>query len=191
MEFLKNKAGHILVPGFFIILKHFICMFIFACPKTNPKGHPTVPTLRGYQHTKLLMIDTLRFSLLTGRWKLTACGGSNRRSLRLPSRHFPSTAAMLSGTERVWYLKDKIFAVSRSRAAQQKTEKRLGGVPRKGCDFPMSPVLCEQHPSRGYKLRVVRRCQTSSETASDRLHFLLVRFLYASKENEHIIKRIH
>jgi hypothetical protein len=57
MEFLKNKAGHILVPGFFIILKHFICMFIFACPKTNPKGHPAVPTLWA----------TLRFSLLLGR----------------------------------------------------------------------------------------------------------------------------
>jgi len=53
-------------------------------------------------------------------------------------------------------------------------EKRLGGVPRKGYDFPMSPVLGEQ-----------RRAVPQNAGPSDRLHFLLVRFLYASKENEH------
>jgi hypothetical protein len=36
------------------------------------------------------------------------------------------------------------YAVSRRRAAQPRADKRLGGVPRKGCDFPMSPVLGEQ-----------------------------------------------
>jgi hypothetical protein len=43
----------------------------------------------------------------------------------------------------------------------------------------MSPVLGEQR-------REVAPSATSSEAASDRLHFLLVRFLYASKENERL-----
>ena len=37
---------------------------------------------------------------------------------------------ILCGTERVYYMKVKFFAVSRSRAAQQRTDKRLGGAQR-------------------------------------------------------------
>ena len=59
----------------------------FVCPKDGArKGHPTVPVLWSYQHTKLLMIDTLCFLLLTGRWKLTACGGSDRSSVLFRQR---------------------------------------------------------------------------------------------------------
>jgi len=43
--------------------------------------------------------------------------------------------------------------------AEQHSKERLSDsaeYPAKGYDFPMSPVLCEQHPARGYKLRAAR-----------------------------------
>jgi hypothetical protein len=61
-------------------------------------------------------------------------------------------------------------------AAEQHNKERISDsaeYPIKGYklrDFPMSPVLCEQHPSRGYKLRAARYCGPG-----ERLPFL-VRF---------------
>lgn len=68
-------------------------------------------------------------------------------------------------------------AISHSRAAKQSTGKRLGGAPRKGCNFPMSPVLCEQRRAVCYqqtKCLAVRpffgsfRCQHTKLLTIDR-----------------------
>jgi len=56
-------------------------------------------------------------------------------------------------------------------AAEQRS-KKLKSDSAERSDFPMSPVLCEQH-------RV-------AEGQVNRLPFLLVRFLWAIKENERI-----
>ena len=71
----------------------------------------------------------------------------------------------------------KFFAVSRSLAAQQRAEQRLGGASI-GATFRCRPFFVS---SAG---------ESDTVGPSDRLHFLLVRFLYASKENEHNTKRI-
>ena len=46
-------------------------LLLFAQKKEQEKGTPTVPALQA----------ALCFSLLTGRWKLTAYGGSDRSSV--------------------------------------------------------------------------------------------------------------
>ena len=50
-------------------------------------------------------------------------------------------------------------------------------------DFPMSPVLCKER-----RMSIVGSSIFADNSRdagpSDRLHFLLVRFLYASEENE-------
>jgi hypothetical protein len=69
-----------------------------------------------------------------------------------------------------------VFNISRSRAAQQRAGKRFGGVPRNGGRLSKASALCEQHrdvPFMG---------------PSEWLPFLLIRFLWASKENESIKK---
>ena len=69
----------------------------FTCLKEGArKGHPAVPVLR----------TTLRFSLLTGRWKLTACGGSNRSSVLFRQQLWCS-----SGTEWVYNLQISIHYI--------------------------------------------------------------------------------
>jgi len=82
-------------------------------------------------------------------------------------------------------LERSFIAISRCQAAQQKAEKRLSGVPRKGVRLSEASAYCEQH-------RTVRRSRTSSETASGWLPFL-VRFwancqssvvLYADKNEQ-------
>jgi len=57
-------------------------------------------------------------------------------------------------------LERSFIAISRCQAAQQKAEKRLSGVPRKGVRLSEASAYCEQHPSRGYKLRAVPLCGT-------------------------------
>jgi hypothetical protein len=68
-------------------------------------------------------------------------------------------------------------AISRRRAAQPRTDKRLGGVPFAGYDFPMSPVLCEQRrvarfsgPSDWlpFLVRFWASCQSSAASYADK-----------------------
>jgi len=53
---IKNNNGFHFIPPSFTCLK-----------EGARKGHPDCACPPGYQHTKLLMIDILRFSLLLGR----------------------------------------------------------------------------------------------------------------------------
>ena len=46
-------------------------------------------------------------------------------------------------------LERSFIAISRCQAAQQKAEKRLGGVPRKGVRLSEASAYCEQHPLYG------------------------------------------
>jgi len=97
---------------------------IFVCPKEGArKGHLTVPALRATWSLLPLLVGVL---LTVDRTLET----HSLRRLRQVQLHFSITAAMLCGTERVYYLKSKFFAVSRRRAAQQRAEQRLGGAQR-------------------------------------------------------------
>jgi hypothetical protein len=62
-----------------------------------------------------------------------------------------------------------LYAISRRRAAQQRADMRLGGAL---ATFRCRPFFV----SSAGQFRITE--------PSERLHFLLVRFLYASKENE-------
>jgi hypothetical protein len=92
------------------------------------------------------------------------------RRLRQVQRLIPPTAVMLSGTEWAYKFKLCFIAISRCRAEEQRTDQRLGGA---HATFRCRPffVNCAGKSAFG--------------GPSERLPFLLVRFLWASKENEH------
>jgi hypothetical protein len=118
------------------------------------------------------------------------------RWFRQVQRHFPPTAAMAQRHRNDFNMK-KVFAVSRRRAVPLKTGHKLRkGRTSDSAEYPLGATFrCRpcfaSSTLKGINAGQVRRSRTKWSAALSFAASLLVRFLYASKENEQISKKIN